>query len=294
MASIHKGPVRRHVDSRPAVMFEASKPYVSIRGVVLHYTHGRLFSRSSDQVRALDNVNLEIPRGIVMGMAGDSGSGKSTLARCLAMFERPDCGEIWVGDKNLCHRTGPELEALRPKIQMIFQDSASSLNPRFSAIEAICEPLDVQRVGNTKERRACAHQLMTEVGLSSAWAARPTGEFSGGQRQRIALARALALKPELLILDESLSALDISAQVELVNLLAGLRERHGFTCLFISHDLNLVARVAESVAVMFRGQIVEVGNCADVLGHPLHHHTQEIVRQSEHLRSAFANAMGAP
>jgi ABC-type dipeptide/oligopeptide/nickel transport system ATPase subunit len=209
-------------------------------------------------VQALDGVDLEIPRGATLALVGESGSGKSTLALCLAGLEAPDCGEITAG--------GP--------VQLVFQDAAGSLNPRMRAADLVAEPLVVRRRPNARLR---ALELMEQVGLAAHRAGDLPHRFSGGQRQRLALARALALEPALLILDETLSGLDLSVQGQIMNLLFDLQRSRGLTYLLISHDLRLAARVASEIAVMHAGRIVERGAPLDLLADPRHPHTRALV-----------------
>ncbi len=210
---------------------------VSVRGLIKNY----------GAVRALDGVDLTIAVGGTTALAGQSGSGKSTLARCLARLERPDAGEI----------TGTE------SVQLVFQDAAGSLNPRMRAAEIVAEPLAIRGIPRA-ERRRRALELMAQCGLSPDSAERFPFEFSGGQRQRLAIARALTLEPELLILDEALSGLDLSIQAQISNLLADLQEARGLTYLHITHDLTLARRVADHIAVMHRGRITECGSARDL------------------------------
>ncbi len=241
-------------------------------------------------IDALSDVELDLAPGCLTALVGGSGSGKSTLAKCLAMLEKPDAGEIWFEGKTIWPRTTRELALLRPKIQMVFQDSAGALNPRFSAAEIIAEPLEIQNLETGARLRARACELMAEVGLSPDWANRRPREFSGGQRQRLAIARAIALKPTFLILDESLSGLDLSTQAQILNLLLDLQAAHSLTYLLISHDLTLVGQVADFIAVMHQGKIVERGSRHQVLGSPHHAHTQELVGAVRTLEASYRTA----
>jgi len=241
-------------------------------------------------IDALSDVELDLAPGCLTALVGGSGSGKSTLAKCLAMLEKPDSGEIWFEGKTVWPGTTRELALLRPKIQMVFQDSAGALNPRFTAAEIIAEPLEIQNLERGTNLRARACELMTEVGLSPDWAKRRPREFSGGQRQRLAIARAIALKPTFLILDESLSGLDLSTQAQILNLLLDLQAAHSLTYLLISHDLTLVGQVADSIAVMHHGKIVERGSRQQVLGNPQHAHTRGLVGEVRTLEAAYRTA----
>jgi len=269
----------------------AARPaLVRVKGLHKRYVQRRAFSRSRFVVDALRNVDLELQPECLTALVGASGSGKSTLASCLAMLEKPDGGEIWFEGREISRCDARELIWLRPRIQMVFQDSAGALNPFFSAAQIVAEPLEVQRreSGRTLHQRAC--ELMEEVGLSADWADRSPLEFSGGQRQRLAIARALALQPTLLILDESLSGLDLVTQAQILNLLADIRVTHSLTYLLITHDLSLVGQMADYIAVMHQGSIVEHGTRQRVFGSPQQAHTRKLLAATQDLESAFRAA----
>ena len=259
-------------------------------GLSKRYVQRTPFSRRSFAIDALVDVNLDIAPGCLTALVGESGSGKSTLASCLAMMEKPDCGEIWFEGNEISHFSDRKLAPVRPKIQMVFQDSAGALDPRFSAAQIIEEPLEIQHRERGQQLRARACELMVEVGLSPDWANRSPLQLSGGQRQRLAIARAIALKPSLLILDESLSGLDLSTQAQILNLLLDLKAAHPLTCLLISHDLSLVGQIADFVAVMHQGRIVECGSAPLVLGSPQHPQTGKLLASVQLLESAFRTA----
>jgi len=268
----------------------AIKPaLVRVSGLSKQYVQRGAFSRRKFVIHAVRDVDLEIQPQCLTALVGESGSGKSTLARCLAMLERPDKGEIWFEGAEISRGRGKELASLRPKIQMVFQDSAGALNPRFSAAEIISEPLEIQRRcgGDKLRKRAC--ELMEEVGLSPDWADRRPLEFSGGQRQRLAIARAIALQPAFLILDESLSKLDLITQAQILQLLSDLQTSHDLTYLLICHDLTLVKRVADFVMVMQNGEIVERGTRPEVLNSPQHVHTRHLLSSVRDLESTFGD-----
>jgi len=266
----------------------AAKPaLVRVSGLSKQHVQRGAFSRHKFVIDAVRDVDLEIQPRCLTALVGESGSGKSTLARCLAMLERPDKGEIWFEGEEISRRRGKELVSLRPKIQMVFQDSAGALNPRFSAAEIIAEPLEIQRLASGRGLRKRALELMEEVGLSPEWANRRPLEFSGGQRQRLAIARAIALQPAFLILDESLSKLDLITQAQILQLLSDLQSAHALTYLLICHDLTLVKRVADFVLVMQRGEIVERGTRHEVLNSPQHVHTRHLLSSVRDLESAF-------
>lgn len=265
----------------------APKPaLMQVRGLSKRYVQRSPFSRKNFAVDALQDADLEIQPGCLNAVVGESGSGKSTLAACLAFVETPDSGEIWFeGNKVLSGDA--DVAPLRRKIQLVFQDSAGALNPRFTAAEIVGEPLEIQRLasGEALRRRSC--ELMEVVGLSPAWADRSPLQLSGGQRQRLALARALALQPTLLILDELLSGLDLVTQGQILSLLVELQVSHALTYLLISHDLSLVGQVADYVAVMHRGRVVERGTREQVLADPQHDHTRELISSAKAIESGF-------
>lgn len=276
--------------SKTAATIALRTALMKVRGLSKRYTQRAPFSRQKFLVDALTDVNLEIAAGCLTALVGESGSGKSTLASCLSMTEKPDSGEIWFEGSEISCWSSRKLARLRPRIQMVFQDSAGALNPRFSAAQMIEEPLEIQRRENGAKLRTRAGELMEEVGLSADWAERSPLELSGGQRQRLALARAIALKPSLLILDESLSGLDLSTQAQILNLVLDLQEAHSLTCLLISHDLSLVGQVSDFVAVMHAGRMVEYGSASQVLGRPHHPQTAKLLASVRFLESAFRTA----
>lgn len=220
------------------------------------YAQGRWYSRNRSRVTALDDVSLTIHPRSTVALVGESGAGKSTLGRCLARLEEPDSGEIRFDGRNLLTLRSEELFAARRNIQFIFQDSAMAMNPRLSAAEVVEEPLLIQTSMARTARRERAHAMMEQVGISPQWARRSALEFSGGQRQRLAIARALMLKPRLLILDEALSSLDLPIQTQITKLLLDLQSSLSLAYLFITHDLGLAARMADRIAVLRAGRIV--------------------------------------
>ena len=263
-----------------------------VSGLSKSYRRKSAVWRRSDVVVAVSEVEFEIFAGQMLALVGSSGSGKSTVARCVTRLEKPDAGKIWLEGNDIAQLNSRELRFLRPKIQMVFQDAATSMNPRFTAAEVIEEPLRIQNQGAKSARRARAKELMHEVGLSPQWADRYAMDFSGGQRQRLAIARALALKPTLLVLDEAFSGLDLSTEAQIANLLIDLQTTHSLAYLLISHDLALVARLADTIAVMAHGKIVEHGPAAQVIASASHSETRALV---ESTRAAQVNlaAMGA-
>jgi ABC-type glutathione transport system ATPase component len=268
-----------------------STSFLCVRGLCKRYLRGRIWRKN--EVPAVRSVDFEIPAGKTLGLVGSSGSGKSTVARCVTRLERPDAGEIWIDGVDIAQLGARELFPFRARIQMIFQDAATSMNPRFSAAEIIEEPLVIQCRGDRAARRSRARELMNEVGLSPNWADRSAMEFSGGQQQRLAVARALALKPKLLVLDEALSGLDLSTQAQIVNLLLELQTSHSLTYLLISHDLSLVARMADWIAVMSGGTIVEQGPTAQIVSTPTHPETHSLLASAKTFESNYSAALGA-
>jgi len=251
----------------------------ALRVLALHKRYVRRSApwQTSTEVLAVNGVDLEIVAGRTMALVGSSGSGKSTIARCVTRLEQPDSGEIWLGQTEISKLSDRDLRPMRSQIQMIFQDPATSLNPRFSAAEAIEEPLLIQKRGTRGWRRERTEELMNEVGLSPKWADRNVMNFSGGQRQRIAIARALAMQPKILVLDEAFSALDLSTQAQIANLLLQLQSAHSLTYLLISHNLALVAAIADTMAVISKGKIVEQGNTSEVVAQPRHPETRKLL-----------------
>lgn len=278
------------MQTEKAITRTSQPELMKARGLSKRYVQRAPFSRRRFAIDALVDVDFEIATGRLTALVGESGSGKSTLASCLAMMEKPDCGEIWFEGNEISHWSNRKLLPLRPKIQMVFQDSAGALDPRFSAAQIIEEPLEIQSRESGQKLRSRACELMEEVGLDANCANRSPLELSGGQRQRLAIARALALKPSLLILDESLSGLDLSTQAQILNLLLDLKAAHSLTCLLISHDLSLVGQVADFVAVMHQGRIVEYGSAPQVLGSPQHPHTRKLLASVQFLELAFRTA----
>jgi peptide/nickel transport system ATP-binding protein len=249
------------------------QPLIQVEYLVKRYS-GRGVLGSGEAVSALNEVSFSVAPGKTLALVGASGSGKSTLALCLACLERPTSGRIWFEGRDIAALDEKQLRAVRPQIQLVFQDPASSLNPRFTALEIVTEPLLVQRKWGTRERRERALALLERIGLSRDMASRRTGEFSGGQRQRLAIARALSLAPKLLILDEALSSLDCSVQAQIANLLLELQSSFALTYLFITHDLAMAAHLGDEIAVMNRGRIVEQGVPEKVLRAPSHEATR--------------------
>jgi ABC-type glutathione transport system ATPase component len=241
------------------------------------YTGGGWLRRQSDRaVTALQDVNLSLGLRRTLSIVGESGAGKSTLARCIACLEAPDSGEIRLSGENLLQLTSSGLRQARRQIQLIFQGSATSLNPGFPALEIVAEPARIAGMSRS-ERRELGLALMERTGLPRSAADRKCTEFSGGQRQRLAIARALSLSPKVLILDESLSGLDLLIRAQLVNLLFDLQAAFAISYIFITHDVRLAAHVSDEIAVMQRGRIVEHGSSDQISREPQHPHTRALL-----------------
>jgi oligopeptide transport system ATP-binding protein len=254
-------------------------PLLQLTNVKTHFPveEGWLFKRQVGTVKAVDGVSLSIAPGEVLGLVGESGCGKSTLARTIMQLLPATDGTIVLGGKNLTENSAAEMRQVRRELQMIFQDPYASLNPRMTVFATLAEPLRVHRIcspGQTFER---VTQLMNLVGLASRFMQKYPHEFSGGQRQRIAIARALALEPKVIVADEPVSALDVSIQAQILNLLAQLRRKMNLTLIFIAHDLSVVKHISDRIAVMYLGKIVELGPAADVIERPRHPYTRALI-----------------
>lgn len=230
-----------------------------------------------DVVKAVDDVSFSIRRGETFGLVGESGCGKSTTGRAILRLIEPTAGQVRFGGRDLLGVGAEDLRRLRRDMQIIFQDPYSSLNPRMTIGGIIEEPMIIHRVGNRKERRARVAELLSVVGLDPAHASRYPHEFSGGQRQRIGIARALALNPSFIVCDEPVSALDVSVQAQVVNLLQDLQEQFGLTYLFISHGLSVVEHISTRVGIMYLGKLVEVATSEDIFKNPLHPYTRALL-----------------
>jgi oligopeptide/dipeptide ABC transporter ATP-binding protein len=271
-------------DSAPALAPEGTaarpgkpgEPLVEVRDLQKHFpiTRGILFQRKIGAVKAVDGVSFDILRGETLGLVGETGCGKSTTARLVMRLLAPTGGEVRFEGEDITTLTGARLKALRRQAQMIFQDPYSSLNPRKTIGSIISEPYAVHGLENDRaQRKRTVQELMETVGLNPEHYNRYPHEFSGGQRQRIGVARALALKPKLLIADEPVSALDVSIQAQVLNLLRDMQREFGLTLVFIAHDLSVVRHMCDRVAVMYLGKIVEIGPGDDLYGYPRHPYT---------------------
>ena len=251
---------------------------ISIRDLKVHFPLGRSwFGRSTQVVKAVDGVTLDILAGETLGLVGESGCGKSTLGRAILRLVEPTSGEVLFRGKDLAHLSNAEMRAERRHLQIVFQDPYASLNPRMTVSQIISEPITTFKLARGDERRRRVQQLMEEVGLSPRFLKRYPHEFSGGQRQRIGIARALAVAPDFIVADEPISALDVSIQSQIMNLLDRLRREKNLTYLFISHDLRAIQHVSDRVAVMYLGKIVELAPAKTVYSRPLMPYTKALI-----------------
>ncbi len=249
------------------------KELVRVRSLVKHFA----VDNSLDVVRAVDDVSFDIFAGETLGLVGESGCGKSTVGRTILRLIEPTSGEVWFEGKDITNIGKNDLRAVRREMQIIFQDPYASLNPRLKILSIIAEPLKIHGIGNKTEQKERVGELLGKVGLDPNYMFRYPHEFSGGQRQRLGIARALALNPKLIIADEPVSALDVSVQAQVVNLLQDLQSEFGLTYLFISHGLAVVEHISQRVAVMYLGKIVEIADSRELYENPLHPYTKALL-----------------
>jgi oligopeptide transport system ATP-binding protein len=253
---------------------------IEVKNLKMHFpvTEGIVIPKVVAHVKAVDGITFDIKKGETLGLVGESGCGKTTTGRCILQLERPTAGEIVYGGQNLNDLKLKQLVPYRQKIQVIFQDPYSSLNPRMKIREILAEPMRVHKIiTDNAERDRRVMELLNVVGLSTRFADRYPHEMSGGQRQRVGIARALALNPEFIVCDEAVSALDVSIQAQVINLLEDLRDEFGLTYLFIAHDLSVVRHLCHRVAVMYLGNMVELAECDELFDNPIHPYTKALL-----------------
>jgi oligopeptide transport system ATP-binding protein len=258
---------------------ENAEVLLRVDNLVKHFPiqRGIIFMKTIGAVHAVDGISFNIHKGETLGLVGESGCGKSTTGRTILQLYRPTSGHVYYDDKDLATMDGEELRKMRRKMQMIFQDPYASLNPRMTVGEIIGEPLTIHKLANKKQTQERVEHLLELVGLNARFYNRFPHEFSGGQRQRIGVARALALNPDLIVCDEPISALDVSIQAQVVNLLEDLQKEFNLTYLFIAHDLSMVRHISDRIAVMYLGVIMELTTRIELYHNPLHPYTQALL-----------------
>ncbi|HYI25887.1 MAG TPA: dipeptide ABC transporter ATP-binding protein [Thermomicrobiales bacterium] len=255
------------------------QPLLDVRDLKMHFplTQGIIFQRKVGAVQAVDGVSFSVKRGETLGLVGESGCGKSTTGRAILQLYKPTAGNVVFDGKDLTTLDGTQMRRMRRHLQMIFQDPYASLNPRMTVGNIVSEPMQIHKLVPKNERTQRVQELLQTVGLNPYFANRYPHEFSGGQRQRIGIARALAANPDFIVCDEPVSALDVSIQAQIVNLLEDLQDQFGLTYLFIAHDLSVVRHISDRVAVMYLGKIVEMADRNDLYDNPLHPYTKALL-----------------
>ncbi|MGW7520876.1 ABC transporter ATP-binding protein [Streptomyces sp. NPDC054796] len=266
--------------SRAETAYAAGEPILEVRDLVKHFplTQGVVLKRQVGAVKAVDGVSFDLRRGETLGIVGESGCGKSTVAKLVTSLEAPTAGEIRFKGEDITRLSGKALKAVRRNIQMVFQDPYTSLNPRMTVGDIIGEPFEIHPEAAPKgDRRRKVQDLLDVVGLNPEYINRYPHQFSGGQRQRIGIARGLALRPEIIVADEPVSALDVSVQAQVVNLMDRLQDEFDLSYMFIAHDLSVVRHISDRVGVMYLGRIVEIGSDSAIYEHPTHPYTQALL-----------------
>ncbi len=267
---------------------DAKRPLVEVEGLKKYFpvTGTSVFGRQLGDVRAVDGLSFEIYRGETLGLVGESGCGKSTTGRTILQLYPPTAGDVRFDGVSLVNLKRNELRRMRRRMQIIFQDPYAALSPRMTVAGIVGEPLEIYGLARGKEKQANVDELLDLVGLHTSFGNRYPHELSGGQRQRVGIARALALKPDFIMCDEPVSALDVSIQAQIINLLEGIQERFGLTYLFIAHDLSMVRHISDRVAVMYLGKIVELTDRDRLYATPLHPYTQALLSAAPRPRPA--------
>ncbi|MEU8838584.1 dipeptide ABC transporter ATP-binding protein [Streptomyces roseus] len=259
---------------------DRGEPILQVRNLVKHFplTQGILFKKQIGAVRAVDGISFDLHQGETLGIVGESGCGKSTVAKLLMLLETATSGEVFYKGQDITKLSGKALKAVRRNIQMVFQDPYTSLNPRMTVGDIIGEPFEIHpEVAPKGDRRRKVQELLDVVGLNPEYINRYPHQFSGGQRQRIGIARGLALQPEIIICDEPVSALDVSVQAQVINLMAKLQDEFNLSYIFIAHDLSIVRHISDRVGVMYLGRMAEIGSDEQIYEHPTHPYTQALL-----------------
>ncbi|MQS01653.1 ABC transporter ATP-binding protein [Streptomyces alkaliterrae] len=268
------------VEAAFAKTVDRGEPILQVRNLVKHFplTQGILFKKQIGAVRAVDDISFDLYQGETLGVVGESGCGKSTVAKLLMNLETPTSGQILYKGEDISRLSGRALKAVRRNIQMVFQDPYTSLNPRMTVGDIIGEPFEIHpEVAPKGDRRRKVQELLDVVGLNPEYINRYPHQFSGGQRQRIGIARGLALNPEIIICDEPVSALDVSVQAQVINLMERLQDEFNLSYVFIAHDLSIVRHISDRVGVMYLGKMAEIGTDAEIYDHPTHPYTQALL-----------------
>jgi len=267
-----------HGEARPA-SHASEELLVDVQNLQIHFPvmAGFLIQRKVAENKAVDGITFNVKKGETVGLVGESGCGKSTTGRAILQLYKPTGGKVIFDGKDMASLRGEEMRLMRRRMQMVFQDPYASLNPRMSVRDIIGEPLLIHKLGSTAERRERVAELMRIVGLNPYYATRFPHEFSGGQRQRIGIARSLAVSPDFIVCDEPVSALDVSIQAQVINLLEELQEQFGLTYLFIAHDLAVVRHISDRVAVMYLGKMMELSGRDEIYNNPLHPYTKALL-----------------
>ncbi|MDC3413796.1 dipeptide ABC transporter ATP-binding protein [Aquibacillus sp. 3ASR75-11] len=257
---------------------EKTQPLLEVNNLKMHFPINKgIFSKQVGAVKAVDGVSFTVNKGETLGIVGESGCGKSTTARVIIRLLEATGGSVKLEGHELTNLNPKKMRELRKDIQMVFQDPFASLNPRWTVQRTLMEPMKVYGIGNKSERKRKVGELLNQVGLDESYAKRHAHEFSGGQRQRIGIARALVLNPKLIIADEPVSALDISVQSQVINLMQDMQQEYDLTYLFITHDLSVVEHIADKIAVMYLGKIVELADKEKIFDNPLHPYTEALI-----------------